>query len=174
MLGANAAFRKSRMPMWRSCVSDAAGARLLSARERRDEIGRRRAFGPARHAIGNDDALHLPLGPDMGDDFQFVAAVERASAQRHETGPRRVGVEDAREADGTAALARDASARGRCELEDRRRARHLELVFRQDRLQAERAARPGLAVKAMAGIDVREFVGAEAITNGATTATAFE
>ena len=72
-------------------------------------------------------------------------------------GPAGVGVVDAGEADRAGALARGALAVRRGELEERRLAGHLQLVLRQDELQAEGAARPGLAVQAMAGIDVRQL-----------------
>src|SRR3569832_2818492 len=68
------------------------------------EIGRRRAFRPAWRACGNVYSLQFPLGPDVRDERQLVAVVERAGAQHRKAGTARGGVVDARDVFGAVVL----------------------------------------------------------------------
>lgn len=117
----------------------------------------RRALRPGRNTRRDLDTSHLPLRPDMTDDLQLITAVQRARSNDDTSGPRGVGVVDPGHAGGTGMLPRDAIG-SRCrELEELRAARHAELVLRQQGIEAEGTARPGLAVKAMTGIGARQL-----------------
>src|SRR4029077_12888377 len=75
--------------------------------------------------------------------------------------------------DGTAALPRGSAALGRGALIELRFSAHLEPIFGQEELQGEGAARQGLAVPAMAGIDVRQLVHGRAIADAAAATASF-
>src|SRR3569832_494017 len=116
------------------------------------EVGRRRAFRPAWHAFGDVDSLQFPLGPNVRDDRQLVAVVERAGAHDRKAGAARVGVVDARDAFRAAALLRgaDVGALSRGAFVEIRFTGHLQRVLGDDELQAEGATTPEKADEAEA------------------------
>src|SRR3569833_4778866 len=140
------------------------------------EVGRRRAFRPAWHAFGDVDSLQFPLGPDVRDNRQLGAGVERAGAHDRKAGPARVGVVDSRDAFRAAALLRgaDVGALSRGAFVEMRLTGHLQRVLGDDELQAEGAAAPGLAVEAVAGIGVGTLVGLHLVAHRPAAAAAFE
>src|SRR5581483_12512343 len=101
-----------------------------------------------------------------------IATVERAGAHHGKTRAPRVGVVDARETRRATPLLRGAgvAAVARRALVEIWRAGNGQRVLGHDELQAEGAAGPGLAIQAVAGIDVGELVELHGVAHRAAAA----
>ncbi len=108
----------------------------------------------------------------MGGDHQLVASVESPGAHHQHTGQSVDRIEEAGGADRTGML--NIGLARRAPFVDCCSARHLEPLFRQEEVQAERAPRSRLAVSAVTGVDLRQLLQPQPVTHLSTAAPAFD